>query len=769
MGLGQSPPSQARAEIIGTVSHVQVFGDWGIAFLNDEGNGPRPPRIVGARVAKGALVAGTRYRIFGRCIEHPKYGPQIEAERISEFVEATDGAGLARYLSRALAGVGESTAQKIVAWYQAGPGLDVLRQHIESSPEKIAELPFLSERTRVDLSKRSEAGAGDNTLAVFGARLAGAGPIPSSLIEALVAEHVAGALKAGVPGHKVPAAAWADYAANPYGKVGRLRGYGFRIADLAGRHIGVPKNDPRRLTALGRYALDTGCEGYGHVYLTQQQLGDFIRSSDPGAPVAEVMRLLRESPQLAAQVDGRWYPPYHLRNELYAAERLSEMLEGEPLALGAGAALAEAEQASGLPLSDEQRTALAGILSAPKRLHTLTAGPGCGKTAVVEVLALALLKHGWAPGDIAFCAPTGKAAKVLTGRLQKYRCFFDATTVHRLLEAGVLGFGRGEDNPLTQKLIVVDEFSMIDLALMASLLAAVPEGTHVLMIGDPGQLPSVGSGSVLADVLRLPADHHRLTQVFRNSGNLLDYIHSIGKGEPRCAPGAEDVVLRGDPGDDEAAFEQVVNTHLIALERQRKLAPNENPLSRVLLLCARRKGKREEPGWNITYLNAVLQDRLNPNGAKISGSHFRAGDRVILRENAVLPDAFNVEVPVFNGDTGFIHNGRIQLDSGESVIPPKNYLRDSVQLAYALTVHVSQGSEYPEVILVQKDGSPVLANRELLYTGASRAKSRLTVFGDPRLIGRACARRASRRNSGLVERVQRHLAGHLSPETPRAA
>lgn len=759
MGFGEpSPASSERAEIIGTIDRIQSFGEWAVAFLRDDGFGsPKLPRIVGPRVANGNLVKGTCYRFFGRRIEHPKYGSQIEAERITEYVAATDGSGLARYMSRTVNGVGDSTAEKIVEWYQhQGPGLNVLRQHIEDAPEKIAEIPFLTDRVRQGLMEKAGQGAENTARAAFGARLAGAGPIPAPVIEALVIEHVSGALKAGVPGHLVPGRAWADYAANPYAKVGSLRGYGFRIADMAGRHIGFPLDDKRRLLALGGYALATGCEGYGHVYLTESQLSEFIRGADPSARIRDVLDVIKGT--AVASVDqGRWYPPRQLRDECNVAQRLTDMLAGEPLAPGATADLAGSEAASALHISDEQRQALAGILSARSRVHTLTAGPGCGKTAVVEVLALALLKHGFRASDIAFCAPTGKAAKVLTARLQKYRRFADATTVHRLLGASPLGFTRNEGDPLTERLIVVDEFSMVDLGLMAGLLAAVAEGTHILLIGDPGQLPSVGAGSVLSDVLRLPADHHRLTKVFRNSGTLLDYIHSIGRGEPVSRPDAQDVIQRGDPGDDEAAFEQVVKTHLLALERQRKLAPNENPLGRVLLLCPRRKGKRDEPGWNITYLNAVLQQRLNPDGEKIPGSFFRDGDRVILRENALLPDQTNVEVPVFNGDTGFIHPGYIQLDSGETVLPPKTYLRDSVQLAYALTVHVSQGSEYPEVILVQKDGSPVLCNRELLYTAASRAKSKLTVFGDPRLIFKACGRRASRRNSALVARVAHEL------------
>ncbi|MDI3260307.1 MAG: ATP-dependent RecD-like DNA helicase [Sinobacteraceae bacterium] len=746
-------------EIVGTVDRVQVFGDWGVAFLRDAGSS-QPPRIVGARVAQGALVRGVRYRIVGRPLVHPKYGDQIEAERISEAVETRDAQGLVRHLCRTLDGVGPVTAQKIVDWYAARDGLESLRQHIESEPDRLASLPFLTSSQREVLTNRAVAGAGQAASLLFATRLAGAGLIPAPLISAVAERYLKLAIKlgvshAGTPGG-LPGYAWGEFARNPYQLVGMLRGYGFRMADLAGRYLGFALDDPKRLAALGSYTLAQGCEGYGHVYLGEREFSDELRKQAPGTDPKFVLDLLRANPRLAVHEDGRWYPPAHWHAELSVSERLRELLNGDPLCPASSAdidqAITDCEGKAGLPLSEEQRQALRNILLSPKRLHTLTAGPGCGKTAVVEVLSLALVQLGFPNASIGFCAPTGKAAKVLSARIAKHGCFGDAVTVHRLLEAGPEGFGRNRTNPLEQRLIVADESSMKDIMLMAALLDALGPGAHLLMIGDPGQLPSVGAGTVLADVLRLPADHQRLTQVFRNQGSLLEYIHAVGRGEPPRALSGDAVVLAGEPEN----IEQVVEAWIAAVERQRRIAPDENPLSRALLLCPRRKGKREEPGWNTTYLNAVLQDRLNPNGTRIAGSIFRVGDRVILRENAALPSADDPDtgIPVCNGDTGFIlEGGLVELDSGEIVKPPRTYFRDSVQLAYALTVHVSQGSEYPEVILVQKEASPVLANRELIFTAASRAKSKLTVFGDPRLIERACQRRAARRNSWLVQRV----------------
>jgi exodeoxyribonuclease V alpha subunit len=392
-------------------------------------------------------------------------------------------------------------------------------------------------------------------------------------------------------------------------------------------------------------------------------------------------------------------------------------------------------------------------------VHTVTAGPGCGKTAMMEVLA-----HVARERNILFCAPTGKAAKVLSGRVRRYGC--SAVTVHSLLGVRDEGYVHDEQQPLEAHIVVVDESSMLDLVLARALLDALPADCHLILLGDTGQLASVGPGDVLANILLLPGDHHRLHQGHRNDGGIHELVQQCRRGAVDCQdrPGVR--FLRSLPPPDDVGLSRVVHAYLDAVRRC--------GLERVALLMPRRRGDIHLPGWNTTYINEALRQVLNPSGKRIPGSALRLGDRIIIRRNLAL-DEQGLAL-VVNGDTGTLVGCEVDeagtnvlhlalaLDDGREILFPGGAL-DSLALAYALTVHAAQGSEYQEVIVVCTAGSPAFVHRGMLYTAFSRARERLTVIGDPAAIQAICARPAPPRNARLVEctrhAVRRmHHAGH---------
>jgi exodeoxyribonuclease V alpha subunit len=391
-----------------------------------------------------------------------------------------------------------------------------------------------------------------------------------------------------------------------------------------------------------------------------------------------------------------------------------------------------------------------------------------------------------APYKVMFAAPTGKAAKVLNARISKFGA--SATTIHSLL--GVRGGKRDEEgagggmfmhnhnNKLDLDLLVIDETSMVDLSLMQALVAATPDTAHIVFLGDPKQLPSVGPGACLADLLELPFDHHQLTHTHRNDGGILDVVRLAGLGRVDFVPRDDVDFIDGLPPATPESIRVVTDLYAQALD------DNLGDFSKVGLLIARRKGDPLTPGWNSTYLNAVLRERYNPErirrtsirgidglanadlGERIYGTRYRVGDRVIIRKNLTLSqgddedDDSQVE-QVVNGDTGaildfFVSEGNLskvsmRLDDGRTILLPAEHM-DVLDFAYAMTVHTAQGSEYSHIFFICVNGHGSFVHRGIVFTAFSRAKRHLTVIGEHDTIQSVVARAAPARNSYLVQR-----------------
>lgn len=537
---------------------------------------------------------------------------------------------------------------------------------------------------------------------------------------------------------------------DPYGLARDVRGIGFLTADQIAMRLGVERDSVMRARAGLEYMLQEA-EGQGHCAMPH---GELVARTAKGLGIGEerVAEALREEVRegrLTAGAGPSGASWIYLTG-LYLAERevagrLKELAGGRhPYpGLDAEAALAWVEKRQGMQLGREQREAFRGILR--EKTAILTGGPGVGKTtlirALVEVVAAKKMR-------LALCAPTGRAAKRMaevSGR--------EAKTLHRALEyAPATGkFQRDASNPLEADVVIVDEFSMVDVEMARSLLRAVPWGGQLILVGDVDQLPSVGPGAVLADLIAsgcVPV--HRLNEVFRQGGgsSIVENSHRIRAGEMPVLP------EKGAGGD---FYFVEAETPERGVEMIRRLVCERiparwgmDPLRDVQVLTPMQKGE-----LGARNLNTVLQAALNPHGKGVArfGWEFREGDRVMQMENDYDKD-------VFNGDTGRVERvdereGELTVRFEERLVTYDFQELDELAPAYATTVHKSQGSEYPCVVMPVHTQHYVMLQRNLIYTGITRGKKLVVLVGTRRALGMAVGNAdAGRRNTTLCVRVR---------------
>lgn len=725
----------------GTLSSLSVYNDkWGRGSLRlDDGK-----RLACVGEALAGLSAGNRYRVEGRIVDHPKFGLQIMVSAAAIDLPCSADA-LVAHLKANFRGCGEATARKLVGHY--GDRLHQLRDLLIDNPHALD----FSVVTR----RRIAAADGLDTASLICRDLSGrvdATGIKHAVLRRLAEWLLPASAAAPDPVRK----AWTVLGENPYQAIQHVEGYSFPVADrIAQSCFTFPRFHRARLAALATHALRDGCERNGHSFLNAEELAERIAACDPEAPPEAALAAALELGEPVVVKDGFHYPRqlFHCEQALAmhlarrALQIAAPMSALDAAALQAEINVAECGMGDRFMLDCGQRTALLRMLASSHLIHTLTAGPGCGKTAMMEMLA-----HVARDQKILFCAPTGKAAKVLSARVRRYGR--TAVTIHSLLGVKDDGYQHEAGNPLDADIVVVDESSMLDLALARALLDALPPECHLILLGDTGQLSSVGPGDVLASMLKLPGDHHRLHQGHRNDGGIRDLVQQCRRGDVEChdRPGVR--FSRSLPAPDDIGISRVVQAYLAAVQRC--------GLDRVALLMPRRKGDIHAPGWNTTFMNEALRREINPDGKRVPGTTLRLGDRVIIRKNLALDDEGNELV--VNGDTGTLLGCAIDaagtsvlhldlaLDDGRTVQFPGGAL-ESLALAYAMTVHAAQGSEYQEVIVICTGGSPAFVHRGMLYTAFSRARDSLTVLGDPRAIRAICMRPAPKRNALLVERT----------------
>jgi exodeoxyribonuclease V alpha subunit len=683
---------------------------------------------------------GEKLVITGHWENHSTHGPQFRAEFLERLMP--DGAEeIERYLSsRAIRGIGPRTATRIVARF-GGETFTIM----EKSPERLAEVPGISMKKALEI--------GENFQKQFGIR---------KLLEFLMSHGLPSDL--AMPLYK----AYGDLAQealqdDPYLLTDDFFGADFARVDAFAVALGVDAEDPRRVEAATLCTLRHNLTN-GHTFLPTEKLTDATAGmiSVSREAVEEALESLHGSGRLVLDTLKNipvCYLPAYYDAETFVAQWMRDRAgETLPPPSDLDAMVRAIEQDSGITYAPDQRDAL--VCAAEHSVMLLTGGPGTGKTTIVNGI-LSLFDRMNIKTELA--APTGRAAQRL-GEL----CGREAATIHRLLETqfdpetGNLCFTHDESEPLKAEAVIVDETSMVDILLMEALLRALKPSCRLILVGDPDQLPSVGAGNLFSDLIRSKrVPTVRLTEIFRQAQESLIVMnaHSINKGVmPDLTCKTKDFFLLARR-DNQSIVETIADLCV------RRLPQNMHiPAEQIQVLSPTRKTDA-----GTAALNARLQAVLNPPSSekqerKYGKIVFREGDRVMqIRNNYDImwkkTQGFGLGAGVFNGDVGKI----AAIDNDEETMTvlfddkTVEYSFDllgQLELAYAMTVHKSQGSEYRAVVLAACHANPYLLTRSILYTAVTRAKELLIVVGDPNVISQMVENnRQSRRYSGLKIRL----------------
>lgn len=646
-----------------------------------------------------------------------RYGSQFVAQTWEEVMPATLY-GIEKYLGSGLVkGIGPKFAQLIVSRF----GLDTI-EIIETDIKRLYEVPGIGQKRVEKIAESWEKQKDIKNVMLF---LQGYGV--STAYAAKIYRQYG---KESIDTVKT----------NPYKLADDIWGIGFKTADTIASKMGYEKNDLRRLKSGVTYTLSHMAEE-GNVYAEEEQLvKSAIELLDADEnPVRQAISEMLQSEDLIADAEAIYMPPFYYA-EVGTANRLNKLLDCvEGNLFNIIPDISVISKQTGVEYDEVQAEAIREAVSS--KVMVLTGGPGTGKTTTTQGIIAALKAMGL---RILLAAPTGRAAKRMSEATG-----MEAKTIHRLLEYNPKdGYKRNDDNPLEGDALIVDECSMIDLLLMNNLMKAIPAGMRLVLVGDIDQLPSVGAGNVLRDIIdskRIPVI--RLTRIFRQAqeSRIVMSAHAINKGVfPDTSNGKNTdffFIQQEDP-------EQAVDT-IVKLVKERLPNAYKRPTSDIQVLTPMQRGV-----VGAANLNMALQTVLNPGQVSLnrSGYSFRQGDRVMQLRN-------NYDKEVFNGDLGYIE--RVDMEDrtlfvcfdGRTVEYDVSEL-DELTLAYATTIHKSQGSEYPIVVMPVLMTHYVMLQRNLIYTGITRAKKICVLVGTKKALSFAIRNLSVlKRNTKLKERL----------------
>ncbi len=684
------------------------------------------------------LGVGEAVQFTGQWINDPRYGKQFKAETVVP-IKPTSERGITRYLSSGLVrGLGERTAEKIVDHFGVRT-LDIL----DREPEKLHEVPGIKRDLIPKLVAAWKEAQSVRTTIIF---LQGLG-ITAQRANKIYKDY----------GDETVKIVQED----PYRLAKEVYGIGFITADNIARNLGVESDALGRVRAGLHYALNKLAQE-GHTFAPRKLLtettSELLQIENP-TRLAAVLKMELEQRELIADalpsgdddtplMEGIYLPLYYA-SERGAALRLKGIASApSPMKkiwqkIDWNAFLKGLAQDNEVTLTAQQRDAVKAALTS--KVSVLTGGPGTGKTTTLRMVIQALVEK-----DLTFhlASPTGRAAKRLSEATGQ-----PASTIHRLLEYSPMGgFSRDEDSPLTADMVIVDESSMIDIALFYSLLRAIPPQSHLILVGDVDQLPSVGAGNVLRDVIDSGIAHvTRLDTIFRQSedSHIIVNAHRINRGE---APIYDNNRTKDFFFFRENEPSKVAELIVDIVTNRLPTKFDVHPINDVQVIAPMYRGPA-----GVTNLNEMLQQALNSDSRlaekKLGGRTFRIGDKVMQTKN-------NYDKEVFNGDIGRIHaidheDGMMEVVIDGRFITYEWSEAEELMHAYCISTHRSQGSEYPVVVLPLMTQHYMMLQRNLLYTAITRAKKIVVLVGNPQAVYMAVGNnKVAERFSGLLARLK---------------
>ena len=691
------------------------------------------------------ISEGESVELKGEYTVHPSYGPQFQVE--SYAIKAPqDIVSIERYLgSGAIKGVGAALAARIVRRFKE----DTFRI-IEEEPERLAEIKGISERKAQEIAEQTEEKRELRQAMIF---------LQNYGISLTLAVKIYQTYQLDM---------YRIIQENPYKLAEDVTGVGFKIADEIAHKVGIHMDSDFRIRSGILYVLQQASLE-GHTYLPKELLtrrACELLEVDADAIEKHYMDMTIDRKLVMKQTEDQVqiYASTFYYMELNVAVMLRELnVKYDFSETAVEQRIRKIEELSDLKLDEMQHIAV--VEAVRSGLLVITGGPGTGKTTTINTIIQFFESEGM---DISLAAPTGRAAKRMSETTG-----YEAKTIHRLLEiSGGMdehaGFERNEQNPLETDVLIIDEMSMVDITLIHNLLKAVVAGTRVILVGDVNQLPSVGPGCVLKDII----DSHacnvvRLNRIFRQASesDIIVNAHKINRGEP--------VILDNKSRDffflKRYDANVIISICIQLIQHKLPKYVNADPFD-IQVLTPMRKGL-----LGVERLNMILQQYLNPPDAKKAEHEhgqtiFRVGDKVMQIKNNYQAEwevrsRYNIPIEkglgVFNGDMGLVREINtfsetltVEYEEGRMVEYPFKEL-DQLELAYAITIHKSQGSEYPAVIIPLLTGPRMLMNRNLLYTAVTRARKCVTLVGDEKAFYNMEANvNEQKRYSGLRDRLE---------------